>query len=105
MLVVPDMKEPGGMVTSIPGLRRINRRAGTIRSALVKLTLNTNVRRAQYRTTSTSAWINTDRKLVCPDEIRVFGRLRSSPGLRRANRVAGRRSLGLWKSIYYTARL
>lgn len=47
MLVVPDMKEPGGMVTSTPGLRRINRRAGTIRSALVKLTLNTNVRRAQ----------------------------------------------------------
>jgi hypothetical protein len=52
------MKEPGGIVTSIPGLKRRNRRAGTTRSAFVSVIPRMRAM-AQYIPTNMRAFIKT----------------------------------------------
>jgi hypothetical protein len=84
---------PGGIVTSIPGLRSINRRAGTNKSAEVVVPITPDLPTAHNTRMSTSACNITDDRLVTPENSFMSGRLKIIPGLRSKNRRAGTRTL------------
>ncbi|BAT22629.1 hypothetical protein [Yellowstone lake phycodnavirus 3] len=98
----PDMKtppEPGGRVSSTPGVSSMNSTAGTIRSAVVRFTLTINLAMTQYTMARARAWKASWTIGPWPG-----GRLTSRPGLSRANRTAGTRTLGPVMSIIYKCR-
>jgi hypothetical protein len=101
--VAPDMKLPGGIVTNRPGLRTTKRKAGTRRSARVVVPRTLDLLRSHSTRIRTRACIKMVGALVVPEKSLVLGRLRITPGLRRANIRAGTITLVdvISKGIYY----
>ena len=95
--VFPEKKmEPpfGGKVSITPGVKRIKRIAGTMRSAGVKVNLKTNLMMTHERSERTRAWNNT-----CIKSPEFGGKESTSPGLKRAKRIVGTSTLGAVMSI------
>jgi len=84
----------GGSVRITPGVKRIKRRAGTIRSAGVSVNLKTKLMMTHEKRDRTRAWNNT-----CIKSPEPGGRPSTSPGLKRAKRIVGTRTFGPVMSI------
>jgi hypothetical protein len=86
----------GGNVRITPGVKRIKRMAGTIRSAGVIVNLKTKLMIIHDRRDTTKAWNNT-----CIKSPEPGGKESKSPGLKRAKSIVGTRTLGPVMSIIY----
>ena len=97
MPVLPEKKmEPplGGKVRITPGDKRTKRRAGTIRSAGVRVNLKTKWMMAHDKMAKTRAW-----NITCIKSPEPGGKESKSPGLKRAKRIVGTSTLGAVMSI------
>jgi hypothetical protein len=86
----------GGKVKRTPGVKRIKRKAGTIRSAGVIVNLKPKLMIAHDRRAKTKAW-----KSTCVESPELGGRPSKSPGLKRAKSIVGTRTFGPVMSIIY----
>jgi hypothetical protein len=86
----------GGKVRITPGVKRMNRKAGTIRSAGVIVNLKPKLMMAHDIRAKTRAW-----KSTCVKSPEPGGKESKSPGLKRAKRIVGTRTFGPVMSIIY----
>jgi hypothetical protein len=85
---------PDGMDKRTPGVKVMNHKEGTIRSAKVMVNLKTKLMIAQLKRAKTRAWKRTWVKNPAPG-----GKESRRPGLKRAKRMVGTSTFGPVMSI------